>query len=801
MAGDNLKKPSDAKAVAREVNSARKRRRWVFRLGAAILGPAFLLVVAELGLRVGGYGYSTSFFKPFQIGGKDCFVENDKFGWRYFPPELARSPAPVRFLAQKPTGLCRIFVLGESAALGDPRPAYGAGRYLQALLEERFPGKRFEVVCVAMTAINSHAVLDIAGECARHQGDFWIIYMGNNEMVGPFGAASVFGPQAPSRWLVRLSLALQETRVGQLLRAWGRHFRNPPAQSWAGMEMFTKNRVPPGSSAKTQVYRNFRANLDGIIKAGLGAGARVILSTVAVNLRDSPPFASVAGPRLSNEDRAACDNLLKASVAALQETNYEQAAQSFAQAASLDPDRADIEFYLAACLLRLTNVVAARQHYQRACDLDALPFRADSTINNTLAEAGRKYAGSDLVFFDAIRTMAQSSPVGIPGVESFYEHVHFNFDGNYRLGRAWAEQIAGFLEQGADKMDSAAHASSPAAQTAGATNSLDGAVLPTPSLLSTPKDTLKLSEWASQSVCERRLGLTDWNRAAVFEDMLRRFSQPPLSTQPNNNSRWEALHKQLNEIRQRLDASAATNARQVYLEALQRAPEDERLHENFAEFLEDTGQLSEAEAQWEQVRELIPQHHLGYFESGRLLLRLAKLPEARARLNQAVELRPDLGEGWLELGNIDSLEGKPEHALTEYKRAQQLTPQDPRPYYHMGKALSKLGKPVQAVQQLRLAVKAQPAFWEAHYALGEELAFMGMVEAARGEFEQTLRLKPDYAMAHLNLGVALLQDGKIEPAVKELHEAQRLDPKNPLAGEYLKKIQGQAPKEGSGGVK
>ena len=44
-----------------------------------------------------------------------------------------------------------------------------------------------------MTAINSHAILPIARECARRDGDLWIIYMGNNEMVGPFGAGTVFG--------------------------------------------------------------------------------------------------------------------------------------------------------------------------------------------------------------------------------------------------------------------------------------------------------------------------------------------------------------------------------------------------------------------------------------------------------------------------------------------------------------------------------------------------------------------------------------------------------------------------------
>ena len=45
--------------------------------------------------------------------------------------------------------------------MGDPDPTFGAWRYLQVLLRERFPGTDFEVVCVAMTAINSHAILPL----------------------------------------------------------------------------------------------------------------------------------------------------------------------------------------------------------------------------------------------------------------------------------------------------------------------------------------------------------------------------------------------------------------------------------------------------------------------------------------------------------------------------------------------------------------------------------------------------------------------------------------------------------------
>ena len=68
---------------------------------------------------------------------------------------------------------------------------------LESLLSLRHPGTRFEVVNAAMTAINSHVILPIARDCARADGDIWVLYMGNNEVVGPFGAGTVFGPATP----------------------------------------------------------------------------------------------------------------------------------------------------------------------------------------------------------------------------------------------------------------------------------------------------------------------------------------------------------------------------------------------------------------------------------------------------------------------------------------------------------------------------------------------------------------------------------------------------------------------------
>lgn len=184
-----------------------------------MLGPLVFLLLLELGLRLAGIGHPMSFFLPMRVDGKACLIENDRFGWRFFGPEMARAPFPFVIPQAKPPNTIRVFVFGESAAYGDPQPEFGLSRILAALLEGRYPGKHFEVVNVAMTAINSHVILPIARDCAPRHGDFWVIYMGNNEVVGPFGSGTVFGPRAANLSLVRASVALKATRLGQVLES------------------------------------------------------------------------------------------------------------------------------------------------------------------------------------------------------------------------------------------------------------------------------------------------------------------------------------------------------------------------------------------------------------------------------------------------------------------------------------------------------------------------------------------------------------------------------------------------------
>src|SRR5437667_2976200 len=108
-------------------------RKWLFRLLALAL-PVFALCALEAGLRLAGYGYATPFFKKIRIQNQEFLVQNDNFSLRFFPPETARNPGPIRMRVHKPPGAYRIFILGESAVMGDPEPAFGASRYLEMLL-------------------------------------------------------------------------------------------------------------------------------------------------------------------------------------------------------------------------------------------------------------------------------------------------------------------------------------------------------------------------------------------------------------------------------------------------------------------------------------------------------------------------------------------------------------------------------------------------------------------------------------------------------------------------------------------
>ncbi len=713
--------------------------------------PTVLFGLLETVLRLLGYGYNPDFFIPATVQNKPVLVENARFGLRFFPPELARSPSATLMPAEKTPNTYRIFILGESAALGDPRPAYGVARYLEALLRERYPGTEFEVVCAAMTAINSHVLVPIARECAQRQGDLWVVYMGNNEYVGPFGPNTVFGPAGVSLPLVRAYTALQATRTGQWLASLSRKFRgNSAPTEWSGLKMFKQNQIAPGDPRRGQVTANLAKNLEDIVKAGIRARVPIVLSTMAVNLRDCAPFGSLHSPSLSETETKDWEKDYQAGAAQAAQGQWAEAAQLWQAAEKRSPKYAELQFRLGQCGLAQENASAASTKYRAARDWDALPFRADSSFNQAAADTAQRHANQGVVFVDADKELSRMSPGGVPGREFFYEHVHLTCEGNYQLARLWAEQIQ--------------------------------------ALLPTSIASRKTAAWADQELCNRRLGLSPWNRFSIMEEIARRLQDAPYTGQFNHTaqSRWQM--EQLVTLKATFQASLAATNRALFEAEVQRRPEDRWLHQNYAEFLENVGDLAGAIAQWQIVRDQIPHHHAAYYQMGRLQSRAQQYDAAKKSLLDALRIRPDLTEANMELGVAYAGLRQWDDALKEYDYFQQQRPRDSRVYLRRAEVLAAQTKRKEAVECLRKAIEMRSSFWEARYYLGVELVVDGNLAEAQKQFEEVVKLRPDHAQAHFNLAVAYAKQNQLAEAVTQFKETLRCDPNHKQAQQYLEAL-------------
>lgn len=755
MPKPSAENPGPARA---KVDSPRmsRGRLWLFRLAASVLAPSLFFLATELVLRLCGYGYDPNFFLKQDIGGESFFVQNEDFSRRFFPPETRRQPDALRMRAKKLPGSVRIFVLGESAAMGDPEPAFGPARYLEVLLQQRYPAVQFELVNVAFTAINSHVLLPLAHECARHDGDLWIIYMGNNEMVGPFGAATILGAQSPPRCFVRLALAAQRTRTGQLVMALARRIKNPaqPSGSWGGMAMFQEQRVAPKSPKREAVYENFRGNLNDIAQCGLNSGAGIILNAVAVNQRDSPPFASLLDEAIAPADRARFDELFQAALKAAFAGDWTNAVALFGRTLEIDPGFAEAHFRLAVCCEASGRPDEARTHYQLACDTDALPFRTDSRENTLIRAAAARHTNDRVLFLDAPAELAVGSPVGLCGQETFYEHVHFNFDGGYRLGLAWAKAVERLLPK--------------LARSQSATG------------------------WASQAICERRLGLTDWNRKLVLQSVMQRFLNPPLNAQFINAERLRRISADERSLLSNATQETVVDARRVFAEALAACPDDHHVIESYAVFLQSLGDLSAAIQQWRKVGELLPHDFLPWFQIGSLLSKQGNFKESETYLRKALARRPGLVEGWSELAQCLGARDEWLPSLHAFERASAMRPKDPVLWAFRAKMLGNLERRSESIECYRKAIELNPSYWEAHGALGDQYSMAGRIPEAISEYEAALKLKPDYAMMDLNLGLMFARQGRREEAMRKFEETLKLEPDNPVARDYLRQLQSRS---------
>ena len=516
--------PEDTSAAPEDRKPSRLRL-WLFRIIAATVVPLLFLGFVEVVLRIVGYGYPTSYFV--EMRGKGVYAANSHFGRRFFPRALTREPWPVYVAKCKPAGAYRIFVLGGSAAQGVPDPAFSFGRILETMLTDVYPNATFEVIPTGMTAVNSHVILPIARDCAEHEPDLLIVYLGNNEVVGPFGAGTVLQGFSPSMTVIRAYLAAQTTRVGQLVVDIAERLKSKKGlESWQGMEMFLSNRVPADDPRLAVVYNHFRRNLQDTCRAARDADAETILCTVGVNLQDCSPFASQHKPDLNEAELARWDEAFQGGVESAPSGDASRAIEQFLVALAIDDQFAELHFRLGKCYLDAGQDDLAVQAFTKARDLDVLRFRADSTINRVIRDVAEARAEEGVHLVDSERALAECgrSAAGVPGGTLFYEHVHMTFEGNYEVAKAIFSEVVKLLPE-------TIRSESPS---------------PSP---------------PSLNRCAARMKLTALQRVHMLKTMLDMTARPPFTGQYDSAQRREAMMKLCDELTSQVNSASGAPTR------------------------------------------------------------------------------------------------------------------------------------------------------------------------------------------------------------------------------------------------
>ncbi len=737
------------------------------RLLAAVLSPVLLLGAVELVLRLVGYGYPSSFFVPWKASGQTLYLANSHYGEHFVPKELSRTPEPCA-LRRKGESTIRIFVLGGSAAYGDPEPAYGFCRQLELLLNEHSAGGRsFEVVNAAMTAMNSHVARRIARDCIARRPDLFIVFMGNNEVVGPYGPPTLPAALYSSRLFINASItARKEIRVGQLLKDASRAVRakGKPEQQWQGMEGFLASRIAVDDPKLKDCYRHFRDNLNDIVQTAQGCGAGVILCTVPTNVRSCAPFGSQHKTGLTAEDSARWGGAFQEGRALEQAGDFAAALSAYEKARRIDDSHADLAFCMGRCLEALGRAEGAREMFLEARDRDVLRFRADSFILRVIRETARARAAQGVRLLDLEAQLVSRASNYLLGDEFLVDHVHLNFRGNFLAARAALQQIREMMPQA-------------------------GLVEP------------GRSEEELLDLCRRRLLYDDHERYRLAMVMYRRKTLPPFAEQIDHDGEMEKLREEL--IRLRRTERSVAESEAVYVDAVQRCPLDTYLILRHGRFLVGAGRLRDAMNMYRAALETQPfdprirmalaqtlaQGNLraeavevltatdapgrcGYKEA---LLLLGAHCAGVGNVSQAAAIYEELGR--LDPSNVDVLVNQAAAALhrndlTTMKscldEALELAPDSVLVLTNMGNYYARQNQPRAAQEWFARAVEVDPHNPFAHIGLGIQSLRLGQMDRALEHGQRAVALKPDFVEGHLLIAAVCGQAGRQDEAKKHM---------------------------------
>ena len=707
MSGEDIQRDA-IKSKAIRISS---RRLFLFRAISVLVIPILLILLLEIGLRVAGYGYKPEAILKCEIDGKKVCCDNPRFGWRFFSKNIAREFTPFTFTEKKAGNTCRIFVLGASAAQGVPYPSFSFGRILKVMLQEAYPGVNFEVIVVAMAAINSHVVLEAVKDCALYKPDMFVIYLGNNEVVGPYGAGTVFSSFSNNLYLIRAGIALKETRLGQLLTNIVESIKpdEDRLQVWQGMQMNVHRQVAINDTRLQAVYNHFQRNLEDIIRQGHKAGAKVILCTVGSNLKDNPPFGSLHSADLSPAETEKWQASYQEGINYEMAGAYGPAVESYIAADKIDDGYADLQYRLGKCYWAMSEYEKALERYIRARETDTLRFRADSRINQIIRDVVSHNKTKSLYLVDAVETFEQNSPQRTAGTELFHEHVHLNFHGNYLLAKAVFKQVEKIFPNRLSELTRSGH------------------------------------PFTTETKCADYLAHTDWDRYKTADKVLNGFlKKPPFTHQLYHEEHVREMEQNLTDLKLSLTPEVLKEVATQYRQAIEKDGSDWMLRERYGMLLiEEIDDPASALEQYRLVAKSLPHSYLGYYNMGTALFKLGDYEGGIKQYNIAIRIKPNDGYAHYLLASAYQKQNDIDKAIEHYSEAIRWRPDLVPAYNNLAEILMRNQQVNEAIDICRKGLRFSPDSAILHCNLGVLLNNQNRRDEAIKEIQKASKLDPN----------------------------------------------------------
>lgn len=651
-------------------------RGWIKNVSIGIVICLLLLALIEIGLRL-VWTPTVNIEDPF-VGFsavRPLFSVNN--GVASISPNRLKYFNKISFPVEKRKNTFRVFSFGESTTYGHPFDGQTSySRWLEDLLKTSCPEKNIEVINVGGISYASYRIVHLVKEGLSYNPDLVIIYVGHNEFLERRSYSSLF---QQGSLVISLRSHLEYLRIYKGLETLLSPIINKvrPTSIGSNQKPTTSNSRLPGrtllndeattildKSAGLDLYyrdeefsngvvQHFAYNLKQMISLCDAAEVPVILVETPSNLKDFSPFKSEHEKNSSQSERARIERKLNEIKYLVSQRQYQKAIAELNEIESKDPLYALTYFLKGKALEGEGLDEEARLNFVKARDLDVCPLRATSPIIESIRRIADENRINLIGFSDFVDSYAKKhgSTSGIPGDESFLDHVHPTIELHQALAALLFQRIE---KMGLVKSCRALNENEILSVMDQGLKSLDPSIFELRDL-----NLAKTLRWA---------GKKDEARQALLRIAARETDNPE-------------VHKMLGAFA--LEDHQFRDAIDRYREAVRLSGGDPELRLSLAIALYKAGIKNEAQRTYEDI--LHSGHDMPevYANLAMLLLESARVADATNLITKGIAKYPDSIQLFSPYALTLAISGKTTEAIKWMQKAVEAEPGDPTHYYNL----------------------------------------------------------------------------------------------------------------------